>query len=219
MDDLNTRRGRFNSRGKLCVCEAKTVHGTHIALHNFPLELNLPLRVFKSSISWHHLNTSNYSLTAALAVCHPIFVLVSCFFGAPPFKPSRTSGWAFLFPLELLPCSVGARAGAGGVVMYLCPTPMGYCTGSLKQIEPGNRNRKVHSHPYELRRCVHNYVQSVLGYKRLTSTVFVKEGCLALVVSKVPGERLRKGKEGTRWMQRPVVDSVPGVESGLGAGP
>jgi len=102
--------------------------------------------------------------------------------------------------------------------MYLCPTPMGYCTGALKQVEPGKRDRKVHSHRHELRRCVHNYVQSILGYKRLTSTVFVKENCPALVVSKTPGERLRKGKEGTRWMQRPVVDSVPVPNTALGPG-
>lgn len=80
--------------------------------------------------------------------------------------------------------------------MYECPVPDSMCSGSRKNVEPGARSARVHITVSDVRKCLAHYLISQ-GYKRGQNGQFDKDdGSPILVISRKPGMRLRKGKEG-----------------------
>lgn len=77
--------------------------------------------------------------------------------------------------------------------MYKCPVPKDKCSGTLKQVEPGNKTEKVHASQAEIKRCVRHYLTS-MGYTPCQNGEYHKGDGPVLMVPKKCGAYLRKGK-------------------------
>lgn len=91
--------------------------------------------------------------------------------------------------------------------MYECPVPAWKCTGAAAQVEPASkRTSKIHRTVEQVRDCITNYLAGE-GYTKIASNEWYKEGEPIFLVSKKPGVKLYRGKEGTRWMVTNLIKS------------